>query len=34
MATVAGVTTLAIGSASDSAQGRRDYSRVAPLGTA
>ncbi|WNV75523.1 FtsX-like permease family protein [Geodermatophilus sp. DSM 44513] len=34
MATVAGVTTLAIGSASDSAQGRRDYAPQAPLGAA
>ncbi|SFF25324.1 FtsX-like permease family protein [Blastococcus tunisiensis] len=32
MATVAGVTALAIGSASDSAQARRDYVAAAPLG--
>jgi putative ABC transport system permease protein len=34
MATVAGVTALSIGSASDSAQARRDYVPQAPLGTA
>jgi putative ABC transport system permease protein len=34
MATVAGVTALAIGSSSDSAQGERDYTPSAPLGTA
>jgi putative ABC transport system permease protein len=34
MATVAGVTAMAIGSASDSAQGRRDYVPSAPMGTA
>lgn len=34
MATVAGVTALAIGSASDSAQARRDYVPSAPLGAA
>jgi putative ABC transport system permease protein len=34
MATVAGVTALAIGSASDSAQGRRDYVPTAPMGAA
>jgi putative ABC transport system permease protein len=34
MATVAGVTALAIGSASDSAQAQRDYARSAPMGTA
>ncbi len=34
MATVAGVTALAIGSTSDSAQGRRDYVPQAALGTA
>ncbi|TFV91797.1 FtsX-like permease family protein [Blastococcus sp. CT_GayMR20] len=34
MATVAGVTALSIGSASDSAQARRDYVPLAPLGTA
>ncbi len=34
MATVAGVTALAIGSASDSAQAQRDYLASAPLGTA
>ncbi|SDF73025.1 putative ABC transport system permease protein [Blastococcus aurantiacus] len=34
MATVAGVTALAIGSASDSAQGQRDYVASAPLGAA
>ena len=34
MATVAGVTTMAIGSASDSAQGRRDYVPQAAMGTA
>jgi len=34
MATVAGVTALAIGSASDSAQAERDYVPSAPLGTA
>lgn len=34
LATVAGVTALAVGSASDSAQSRRDYVPQAPLGTA
>jgi putative ABC transport system permease protein len=34
MATVAGVTALSIGSASDSAQSRRDYVGQAPLGAA
>lgn len=34
MATVAGVTALAIGSASDSAQSRRDYVAQAPMGAA
>ncbi len=34
MATVAGVTALAIGSASDSAQAQRDYVPSAPMGTA
>jgi putative ABC transport system permease protein len=34
MATVAGVTALAIGSTSDSAQGRRDYVPQAPMGAA
>lgn len=34
MATVTGVTALAIGSASDSAQARRDYVAQAPMGTA
>jgi putative ABC transport system permease protein len=34
MATVAGITTLAIGSASDSAQGRRDYVPQLAMGTA
>jgi putative ABC transport system permease protein len=34
MATVAGVTALAIGSASDSAQARRDYVPQAPIGAA
>jgi len=34
MATVAGVTALAIGSASDSAQAQRDYVASAPLGAA
>ncbi|MGZ4607060.1 MAG: FtsX-like permease family protein [Blastococcus sp.] len=34
MATVAGVTALAIGSASDSAQARRDYLPQVPVGTA
>ena len=34
MATVTGVTALAIGSASDSAQARRDYTPQAPMGTA
>ncbi len=34
MATVAGVTALAVGSASDSAQARRDYVPTAPTGTA
>ncbi|UOY00677.1 ABC transporter permease [Blastococcus sp. PRF04-17] len=34
MATVAGVTTLAIGSASDSAQSERDYLPQAPMGAA
>ncbi len=34
MATVAGVTALAIGSASDSAQAQRDYLPSAPMGTA
>ena len=34
MATVAGVTTLAIGSASDSAQSARDYTPQAAMGTA
>jgi putative ABC transport system permease protein len=34
MATVAGVTALAVGSASDSAQSRRDYVAQAPMGTA
>jgi putative ABC transport system permease protein len=33
MATVAGVTALAIGSQSDSTQGRRDYIAQAPMGT-
>jgi putative ABC transport system permease protein len=34
MATVAGVTALAIGSQSDSTQAQRDYTPLAPLGTA
>jgi putative ABC transport system permease protein len=34
MATVAGVTALAIGSASDSAQSRRDYVTTTPIGAA
>ncbi|MGY2080240.1 hypothetical protein [Modestobacter sp. SYSU DS0657] len=34
MATVAGITTLGIGSASDSAQAERDYAAQAPMGAA